>query len=78
MTTLQMERELLDQWHALPAEKQQEAIDFIQFLNTKALQTKRPLQSAFGRFAHLRTTVTDEDIEEARREMWSNFPREDI
>jgi hypothetical protein len=35
MTTLQMERELLEQWHALPDEKRHEALDFIQFLHAK-------------------------------------------
>jgi hypothetical protein len=73
-----MERELLDQWHALPAEKRQEAIDFLQFLNAKALQPKKPFQSALGLCADLRVSVNAEEIDEARREMWGQFPREDF
>lgn len=29
-----------------------------------------------GRFAHLGLTFTKEEIDDARREMWANFPRE--
>jgi hypothetical protein len=30
----------------------------------------------FGRYAHLGITITKEDLDEARREAWANFPRE--
>lgn len=46
---------------------------------TTALATttmhRRPL---YGLCADLGSGPTDEDIEEVRREMWANFPREDI
>jgi hypothetical protein len=41
-----------------------------------ASETKTPLRSLYGLWAG--TNVSEEDIEEARREMWGNFPREDI
>ena len=35
-----------------------------------------PRESLYGLWKGL--NITDEDIAEARREMWGNFPREDI
>jgi hypothetical protein len=37
-----------------------------------------PLKSAYGLWADLNVNISEEDIAEARREMWGNFPREDI
>jgi hypothetical protein len=33
-------------------------------------------RNLIGKFAHLGLSVSREDIEAARREMWSNFPRD--
>ena len=41
-----------------------------------ALNQKKPKRSLYGLWADV--SVSAEDIDEARREMWSNFPREDI
>jgi hypothetical protein len=41
-------------------------------------ETVSPRPSLYGFLAHLGSGPSDEDIEEIRREMWSNFPREDI
>ncbi|MGH2588807.1 MAG: hypothetical protein ACRDJE_28115, partial [Dehalococcoidia bacterium] len=38
----------------------------------------KPLLSARGILAHLGPAPTAEEIDEARREAWANFPREDI
>ncbi len=38
----------------------------------------KPHHSLYGLCADLGPSPTDEDIEEIRREMWANFPREDI
>ncbi len=37
---------------------------------------KKPKRSVYGAWAGISTSA--EDIDEARREMWGNFPREDI
>lgn len=37
---------------------------------------KKPKRSLYGIWAG--TSVSEEDIDEARQEMWGNFPREDI
>lgn len=45
--------------------------------HTQALVPSKPARrSLLGLWAGVR--VSDEDIDEARREMWDNFPREDV
>lgn len=39
---------------------------------------KKPKRSLLGLWADSGIAISEEDIAEARREMWSNFPREDI
>ncbi|MAS34855.1 MAG: hypothetical protein CL610_12665 [Anaerolineaceae bacterium] len=39
---------------------------------------KQPLESLYGLWADLKIDISEEDIAQVRREMWSNFPREDI
>ncbi len=78
MTALQIEKELLRKWHALPAEQRQEALDFVQFLNTKTPPKVKSLQSALGLCADLNPSIEAAEIDEARQEAWSQFPREDF
>ena len=35
-------------------------------------------ESLYGLWKHLDFDVTEEDIDEVRKEVWKNFPREDI
>jgi hypothetical protein len=72
-----IEQLLAQTLHALPPEKQQEVLDFAQFLAAR-VETKKSLFNPKGMFAHLNISISEEDIDEARREMWGNFPREDI
>jgi hypothetical protein len=39
---------------------------------------KTPRKSLRGLWAEFNIDISDEDIAELRREMWGNFPREDI
>ena len=55
--------------------RQREVLDFVEFLEHKDV-VKRPLRSVEGLWADLGIDITEEDIAEARREMWGNFPRE--
>lgn len=68
-----MEEVLLEKIKALPANRQQEMLDFAEFLAQKAA---RPRRSLYGALADLEFNLTEEDITEARREVWDNFPRE--
>ena len=67
--------DLVQKLRALPYDKQREVMDFVQFLLSRTLP-KRPRRSLIGMLAHLDIHITSEDIAEARREMWGNFPRE--
>lgn len=78
MTALQMEKELLSKWHTLPKEKQQTALEFIQFLDAKTLPGTQPLESALGLCADLKLSIEAAEIDKARHEAWSQFPREDF
>ncbi|MCU0480821.1 MAG: hypothetical protein MUE54_06360 [Anaerolineae bacterium] len=40
--------------------------------------SRQPKESLYGLWAGMNMTISDEDIDEVRREMWNNFPREDI
>ncbi len=69
------EEVLLETFKDLPPDMKQEAIHFVEFLKTKS-QTKTPRRSLYGALADLNINLTEEDISEARKEMWGNFPRE--
>ena len=76
MTTEQIEQTVLTKLRALPLDKQQEVLDFVEFLEQKN-GVKPPRRSAKGLLADLGIHISKEDIDEARREMWGNFPRAD-
>jgi hypothetical protein len=70
-----IEQQVLEKLRDLPPEKQKEVLDFVDFLNEKNA-TKKPLHSLRGLWKNLSIQITEEDIAEARREMWGNFPRD--
>jgi hypothetical protein len=49
-----------------------------QLLREPAMQNRGPFRSLWGALAHLGPAPSAEEIDEARREAWANFPREDI
>ncbi len=64
---------------SLPLNKQQEVLEFVESIAQEIeSQPRAPRQSLRGLWDDLGLEVTAEDIDEARREMWGNFPREDI
>lgn len=66
----------------LPEDRQREVMDFVEFLVSRGAAAsspqKEPLISAYGLWKDEKPGITEEDIAKARREMWGNFPREDI
>ena len=72
---MSIEEAIVEKVRALPPERQQEVLDFVEFLEQRG-KPKQPLKSAEGLWAHLGVDITEEDIAEVRREMWRNFPRE--
>ena len=67
----------LDPRVAALVQRQREVLDFVEFLERKSGPTagRPPLR---GIFADLGVSISAEEIDEARREAWSGFPREDI
>ena len=70
-----IEQQVLEKLRDLPPEKQEEVLDFVDFLKEKN-GSKKPLRSLRGLWKDLNIDITEEDIAHARREMWGNFPRD--
>ena len=68
---------LLEKLHMLPIDKQVEALDFVEFLCQKNQRQHSP-RSIKGLCEDLNIHVSEEDIAEARQEMWDRFSRENI
>lgn len=69
---MNIEQAVLEKLRELPLEKQQEVLDFTDFLHQK-VTPKRPLRSVKGLWADLNFELSDEDIAQARKEMWGIF-----
>ncbi len=70
-----VEEVLMEKIKVLPMNRKQEVLDFAEFLEHKEARPQ-PRRSLYGIFSDLNVDITEEDIAEARREMWGNFPRE--
>ncbi len=73
-----IEQAVVEKLRALPLEQQEKVLEFVEALQPQPPTEKQPLRSLMGLWADLDIGITDEDIDEARREMWGNFPRDDI
>jgi len=72
---MSIEESVLHKLRVLPIEKQLEVLDFVEFLETKSA-SRSSRRSVRGLLADFNIDITAEDIAEARREMWGNFPRD--
>jgi hypothetical protein len=70
-----IEEQALEKLRDLSPEEQKEVLDFVDFLKKKN-GAPRKLRSLEGLLEDLNVDITEEDIAEARREMWGNFPRD--
>jgi hypothetical protein len=70
-----VEEKVLKELRGLPPEKQQKVLGFLDSLKRED-SAERPLRSLEGLLEDLNIDITEEDIAAARREMWSNFPRD--
>jgi len=68
--------ELAVKLRQLAPEQQQEVFDLVESLYRARSARTTPRRSIEGLWADLGIDITEEDIAEARREMWGNFPRE--
>lgn len=74
---MNIEQNVIEKLRQLPVEKQQELLDFAEFLYQKNAM-KPKLKTIKGLCTDLQVNITEKDIAEARKEMWGNFPREII
>ncbi len=70
-----IEEMVLEKLRGLPPEKQKEVLQFVESLKPDG-GSKKPLRSLEGLLEDFNVDITEEDIAEARREMWGNFPRD--
>jgi hypothetical protein len=70
-----LEQSILEAVRSLPPEKQKELLEHAKRLRA-GIAPRKPFKSVKGLWADLSITLTDEEIEENRREMWKNFPRD--
>lgn len=66
---------VLDKLRELPPEKQRAVLEFVESLEENGA-SKTALKSLEGLWAKYDINISEKDIAEMRREMWSNFPRE--
>lgn len=74
-SVINLEQAIIENLRHLPPEKQQELLDFAEFLRQKTTP-KQPRRSLKGLWADFDIQISEEDITQARQEMWGNFPRE--
>jgi len=74
---MSLEQAILKEVQALPPEKQREIYDHARRLRAETAK-RPPFKSVRGMWVHLGISLPAEEIEENQREMWRNFPREDI
>jgi hypothetical protein len=74
---MSVEQAILEAIRALPAEKQQEVLNHAARLRDEAGK-KSPFKSVKGLWKDLGVSLSLEEIEQNQREMWRDFPREDI
>lgn len=70
-----VEEMVLEKLRTLPPEQQEKVLHFVEFLAQK--QTPKSRQHSIeGIWADLGVNITEKELEEARKEMWGQFPRE--
>ena len=68
--------EVIEKLRALPEEKQRLVLEYVESLGGPPKPPSEAPVRLKGLWAGLGIDVSEEDITEARREMWVNFPRE--
>jgi hypothetical protein len=74
---MSIEQAILEAVRALPVDQQKEILLHVTRLREES-SPKKPFKSVKGLWADLGISLSAEEIDENQREMWKNFPREDI
>ena len=70
-----LEEQVLEKLRDLSPDKQREVLHFVETL-TQNGEPKPALKSLRGLWKDLGMDITADDIAQARREMWGNFPHD--
>ena len=73
--TMTVKEAVLEKLDAMPTFRQQEVLDFAEFLEAKQL-VRKPRRSLKGSLAHLNIKFTEADMREARNEMWRGYTKD--
>jgi hypothetical protein len=74
---LNLEQTVLEKLRSLPPEKRQIVLDFVDFLAHQRLP--EPSDSdLYGLWSDLDISISEDDIKDARREMWSSLTKVDF
>lgn len=74
---MRIEEAVIEKLRLLPLDRQREALDFVEFLSRKTGEI-RTRKSSLGLCENLGISISKEEIDSARREVWANFPREEF
>jgi hypothetical protein len=74
---MSIEQAVTEKLLQLPREKREEVLDFVEFLLDR-LAGRRGADNGQGLWSDLEVDITDEDIAQARREMWGTFAEGDL
>lgn len=74
---MSVEKAILEVVRTLPTDKQQEILTHATRLREETAP-KKPFKSVEGLWADLEISLSADEIDENQREMWKNFPRDDI
>lgn len=72
-----IEQSILEVVKTLPPDKQAEVLRVAESLKQDP-SVNEPRKPGRGLWEHLGVSISAEDIDEVRGEMWKNFPRDDI
>ncbi len=74
---MSLEDAILEKVRALPPDQQAELLAVADSLS-KRTKPRPPLRSPKGLWANFSISISEEDLREIRREMWKDFPRDNI
>ena len=73
---MSIEEAVIETLKGMPPEAQRQVLDYAESIRRQNHLPLPPRNNPRGLWADLGVTITEDDIAEARREMWKNFPRE--
>ncbi len=71
---MNVEQIVLSKLRALPEQEQEKVLDYLATLEATA--HKPPRVSSYGLWAGIGEAITEQEIDDARAELWREFPRE--